>query len=402
MAQLFTIMKANITFTIALLLLKVGLIFQHFFGSQFDAGAFSFNYFAAGDFAIGIFSAGTFAIGIFSAGIFSIGIFSLGIFNIGIYSIGLFILFKRKKGHSRLQLPKTSSKRVFIFSVLSFSLLQSYAQLSNGDFEKWDSTNNYMQPIGFTSANPLSDGSFYPVTRSEDVSPTSNGKYSLRIESRSKELPSAEAFGLIMQNPQDNLISGPKPAFALKGHPIALHGSLKYFPDNSDSMLIIVQFFNNGSVVSFGQLVLADSIAEWNAFKITMSNYNEADSASILLSSYYAMGPPPAYVPQGNSIMFVDDLWLEGESASIPQNNKVSLGSKMKVYPNPCSDVLIIELDLMGIASVELIDTYGTLILSESIIESIILDVRSIPAGNYFLKTVIDKKVSYKRVTLVK
>ncbi|HAM97117.1 MAG TPA: hypothetical protein DCQ26_00750 [Marinilabiliales bacterium] len=91
-------MKKYWILTVAVVLVIVGLIVEHFYGNQCHSGEFARGYFAAGDFAIGVFAAGQFSIGIFSAGIFSVGIFSISIFNVGLYAVGFFVWgWKTKK-----------------------------------------------------------------------------------------------------------------------------------------------------------------------------------------------------------------------------------------------------------------------------------------------------------------
>jgi hypothetical protein len=397
-------MNTRIKILVAICLFIIGIILHFAFKSQFDAGEFALSYFAAGDFAIGIFAAGTFAIGIFSIGIFSLGIFSLGIFNIGIYSIGLFLLLTKKDRNSKpqlhIQLPQTTKKRLLITSGLLLGFFLCNAQLPNGGFENWDSTNNFIEPTGYTSSNAHSDGSFYPVSRSNDVSTSSKGNYSMRIESNKAELPGAEAFGLLVQNREGNFMRGPQPAFALKGHCTALRGALKYYPDLSDSMLIMVQFFKNGNTVSFGQLILSDTVDQWSDFKIQMTPYGEADSATILISSYYAMGPPPAYSPKGNSVLYVDDLWLEGETLSSPNHRIAKLD--FSVYPNPSLGILNIKVDYEPGLKLEIMNAKGLIVYDQVLMSgNKIIDVSFLPKGIYLLKVRRGLEASDQRIIIL-
>ncbi len=199
---------------VSLTLLICGAIFSFSNESLFSSGQHAMGYFAFGQFACGVFAAGQFAVGVFAVGIFSFGVFSLGIFNIGLYAVGIYILgkkYSKKKSIDVLQLVKWKFKPTVILGLLIVaSYSDAQAQLVNGDFEAWSDQGAYWSPNGFASPNALSQNGYYAVTRSEDHPVSSEGMYSARIESKASMLPAANAYGLILQNPNQNFLEGIK------------------------------------------------------------------------------------------------------------------------------------------------------------------------------------------------
>ncbi len=325
----------------ALVLLLTGITLNGTFGNLFSAGTFSFNYFASGDYAAGVFAAGKFSIGIFSIGIFSMGIFSIGIFNLGIYAIGIFIFARHKRLpellHAVSTKPILMKPLIVLLIVLAGLSPKALSQIPNSGFELWSDKGAYMDPAGFATPNSLTTGTRYPVSRSADHFPASVGNYSIKLESN----PTENLFGIALQNNQNSMFAGSLPAFPVSGHPTSLTGYYRYLPQNGDTMIILIQLFNNGSTVSVGTFISTDTVSDWKSFSIPFQNYLTADSASIILSSYYAFGSPPSYVPQGNSVLFVDNLNLNNLITSV--SDRITLNEILTLFPNPASDFVHIN-----------------------------------------------------------
>ncbi len=178
----------------------------------------------------------------------------------------------------------------------------------NFGFEKWKDMGSYMEPESFLTLNSNASGSFYPVKRSTDHYPVSVGQYSIRIESNPSLLPGSDALGLVLQNSGNTLLEGPGPSFAITGHPTSLTGYYKYAPQNSDTMRIQIQLYQNGSGVSYNVFLSTVSVSSWTSFTIPLPPYTSADSGSIMLAAYNANGPPSEYIPYGNSVLYIDNL----------------------------------------------------------------------------------------------
>jgi hypothetical protein len=75
----------------------------------------------------------------------------------------------------------------------------------------------------------------------------------------------------------------------------------------------------------------------------------------------------------------------------------------IKIYPNPTSDFVTIQLDMKKVQKVsfQVINILGQLVHKEAFFiakENIIFDVRSFPAGTYILKFLINDKVLVNKV----
>ena len=233
-------------------------------------------------------------------------------------------------------------KNVIIFVITLFSIATRVnAQIPNNGFENWDNYGAYWDPEDFFTGNAYASGSFHPVTRSAEHYPSTVGEYSIRIESKPSLYPNGDAFGVVVQNLTNVLPDGPMPYFPIVGHPTSLTGYYKYEPQDGDTMLIQIVLYYYGSIVSVGTFTSTDTTPNWTSFIADLPSYVSADSGTVLLSAYHAIGHPPEYVPQGNSVLYVDNLNFDELINAVPtfENNK----TVFNFYPNPASNYISIS-----------------------------------------------------------
>jgi hypothetical protein len=190
------------------------------------------------------------------------------------------------------------TKLIFI-TMLTIICLSANAQIPNSGFENWTIVGGYEDPTGWGTANSLSTGSFYAVTKSTDNYPIMVGNYSVRIESDTALSNHSILSGLGLALTGN--FAQPHPVFKIIGHPTSLTGYYKCTPQNSDTIRIGITLYLNGTAVSSGALFTTSSVPSWTAFNIPLSTYTSADSGHIFLGSYYT-------IPQGNSVLYVDNL----------------------------------------------------------------------------------------------
>lgn len=101
--------------------------------------------------------------------------------------------------------------------------------------------------------------------------------------------------------------------------------------------------------------------------------------------------------------MHIGEVIVESVNKPLDEANKVS------VYPNPATDVLNLDLDLveqMDEAVIRIIDINARTIMekrySDLDSQTLIYDVSSLPAGNYFLKLQSDQGYSTQKFTVVR
>ena len=252
-------------------------------------------------------------------------------------------------------------------TVLIAMTITTNAQIPNNGFENWTTVGSYEDPTGvWKTPNSSSPGPFYPVTKSSDHYPAIVGNYSIRLESDTSLLPSIAGFGITLTN-LTTIMDGPGPSFPITGHPTSLCGWYKFIPQNNDTMVISILLYHGGDYVAYAIMKFTTSTSAWTSFNLPLSSYVSADSASIVLSAYCTDGPPPTYVPRGNSVLYVDNLSFDNLINLVPeqtvQNNFFNL------YPNPASDIVTLNISTLNNAGLTL-NIYtiaGTLVKSETL-----------------------------------
>jgi hypothetical protein len=230
------------------------------------------------------------------------------------------------------------------------------AQIPNSGFEDWTSFGNGMTINGWwcsnDSINPNSD--YFPVTRSSDHYPSAVGSYCIRLEC-TPALPTWTGFGLAWPGDYEG---GERPSFPITGHPLALCGYYKYFPQNGDMMNIRWILYKNGGVVDGGELLSGTLTAEWTSFEIPLSDntYLSADSARITISPFDWNGPM-----LGNSVLYVDNLSFDNLITSVPEQSIKSM--EINVFPNPAYNSIMVSAKWKGLLKLKILDASGKKVL---------------------------------------
>lgn len=239
-------------------------------------------------------------------------------------------------------------KTKFVLSaiILLFAASHLFSQIPNSGFEVWDNMGTYLAPQDYITFDSYSAGIFYPVTRATDHYPLSVGSYSIRIESNPALLPNYTAYGVALQT-HEAVSGGPRPYFPITGHPTSFTGYFKYFPQKNDTMYIAIMLFKSGIRVSGTTLSAAGTVSDWTSFNLPFPGYASADSGAIVLAAYNASGPPPQYVPRGNSVLYVDNLNFDTliNSTNELTGNRIS---RTLFYPDPARDKIYFDLSGAG------------------------------------------------------
>jgi hypothetical protein len=279
-------------------------------------------------------------------------------------------------------------KIVFATFLLQFLATHLFSQIPNNGFELWNNMGSYLEPQDYKTANTYAIGTFYPVTRATDHYPAAVGNYSIKIESNTSIVPNFAACGVALQT-HEMIIGGPRPYFRVAGHPASFTGYFKYFPQNNDTMFIMLLLFHGGMVVADATLTATSTVPDWTSFVVPISNYNAADSGAILLASYNANGPPPSYFPRGNSVLYADNLNFDFLINSIDEQG-ANRKDETVFYPNPARDKIYFELRGAGLishhATVTIFNNFGEIVIKKTILSaSKSLDISQLLPGIYFL-----------------
>jgi hypothetical protein len=119
----------------------------------------------------------------------------------------------------------------------------------------------------------------------------------------------------------------------------------------------------------------------WNSYHIPLSDFtgltNRSKIAQLILSS----------VPAGTGTLFFDNVYFS--SVNLNSTSFIN-GSKVKLYPNPTSNVLNIE-SLGIIQTISVYNVLGQEVINKALNStSTSLDVSSLNSGIYVVKTVVD------------
>jgi hypothetical protein len=229
-------------------------------------------------------------------------------------------------------------KRLPLFLLILIAIaIKSQAQIPNNGFENWTSSGICLQPEGWACINDWmgSTENCYSMSLSSDHYPASVGNYSIKIENTISIWPDYGAGGLVWTGDSTGFGTD-GPAFPITGHPTSLCGYYKFLPEFGDTMDIHFAFYKNGFEVTGGRLLSNVLATEWTSFNIPVSDpgYLEADSARIMLSSFFA----DHMILYGNSVLYVDNLSFDNLISGIGKQD--AQNTIFKLYPNPASDII--------------------------------------------------------------
>lgn len=161
------------------------------------------------------------------------------------------------------------------------------------------------------------------------------------------------------------------PAFAINTKPKYLQGYYKYQPEERDTGLIAVFFYNKGQTIGAGQLGFVSTVDEITYFSFPINYFGNPDSASILISSCNLDRP------RGNeSKLWIDKLSFTNTIAGI-----VEISKSQQIYPNPATE--FITIDNSGFERVDIINQYGKVVLSST---NSLININSLSNGSYTLR----------------
>lgn len=216
------------------------------------------------------------------------------------------------------------------------SLISSAETLPNNDMEDWTEVNRY-KAVGWSSADD-----FYPefpffADRSTDAYA---GDYALKLSN--KDDGRDVIFGTIETG---DSIEKDIPVFPLNFRHEKCYGFYKFFPAEKDTLHIFMNFYKDGQLIGFSNAFIAEAAYEYQMFVSEISYDDEEevpDSASISISIgniSYTENSADSYALIDN-ITFDGVMALEEEIQNIHYREEVN----MKVYPNPFSNRIFIEI----------------------------------------------------------
>jgi hypothetical protein len=276
---------------------------------------------------------------------------------------------------------------LFVFLTINVS-----AQ-NNGGFENWAIVNGYEEPVDWQTFNIFSVfGNPICATKVGGVDKYA-GNYALKITS--KYLP----IKIVPQQPDtigfafNGKITISPPSYAIgspyTNRPQKLSFYAKYIPvgiDNGYSGVVLYSNLPTGrDTIADGTLVIAPN-ATYAQYQILLNYRSNAvpDSANI-----YFQASNSSNGKRVGSSLFIDEVKFV-DFVGVEEYNLNA--TKVKVFPNPASDILTICTEIEEAYKVEVTDIIGRTINSFTIQNyEAKINVSNYKSGNYYFK-ILDKK----------
>ncbi|MDP1726807.1 MAG: T9SS type A sorting domain-containing protein [Bacteroidota bacterium] len=274
--------------------------------------------------------------------------------------------------------------------------MKTNAQIPNSGFESWTTvavgpSGSYQYPNEWATSNPVCTGPFYSCTRSTDHFPLTVGNFSVRLENNTSLTRLTGGFGIATTDTAYPF----RPSFAITGHPNSLCGYYKYAPLNNDTMFIRIVLFKNGTMVNYFTFKSGISTSTWTSFTLPLT-YTSADSAMMYMMAFYPSSPTG--VPNGNSVLYVDNLSFDNLISSVSEPG--SENTIFNLYPNPSSDkITIANTENSEETYIRILNIQGRQMMHSQFQNqnNLELDISALPMGIYFIEVNTESEIVVKK-----
>lgn len=295
---------------------------------------------------------------------------------------------------------KNMNKR--IETILCFLMISVFtkAQIANGSFEFWTSTNGYQTSDNWDNLNQITfNNGIYTCVKG---SPGYSGASYLYLIS--KAIPGKGIVpGIAVCGKIDTITYKPKSGFPYSNRPQYLSYYIQYMPyDPSDSSSVKI-LLTKWNQTQFKRDTIALGASYFNSmehnwfYNSTYLNYvseDTPDSAIIVISSSSSS-------PKDGSYIYIDDLQFNGIAIGIDE--KFLNSNSVSISPNPSSEVITIKLNSELTFPVEVVfyDCLGALISRNSFLsQSNVLNISNWRKGIYIMQIRSKKNILNKKLII--
>ena len=315
---------------------------------------------------------------------------------------------------------------ILILFLASFLGLSAQNTLLNSDFELW----SYGKPVGWTVGlhGTITSIVNLPVevnfgTQSNDAH---SGNFSVKLQSGDFTIPyttynfnlpgilqagESEGFNIplesimtiinILQDSTNlsDLDTSDMAAFTTLSQllsngvpctitPTAVTAWVKYQPQEGDQLVMIALTKKDQMPVSYTYGTFQpEDMTGFHEISLALDKPgSECDSIMIIMLSSMQLN--------SSSVLYVDDIALDYSPVSVP-NHETFPG---KVFPNPATDRLHIQLDTDKAYEWALTDLSGKVLQAGKATDETVLDTKTFAPGMYLLQIVTDNKISTCKV----
>jgi len=292
-------------------------------------------------------------------------------------------------------------KNVLLFIAIVSAIVQGYSQIiPNNSFEQWKTNSfpQYEEPLPWNTTNPYTSLVGQPnVTKSEDAF---DGSYSARLETVEIQVSTYTFYAPGVLTFADFNINFATQQYSFGGGlPLQtkvsrLDGKFKYQSVENDSASVLIYCYRHPEgeaidTIGVGLAYLHDA-ENWTDFSVYMQYFNDhtPDSFNVLLlsSGTFQLG----YMPPG-SVLYVDDISVDTTFSAV----KLNPSQQAKIYPNPTSGKLYIEIsNNINEGMLSIYDMIGNIAKEVDFSgSSVITDVGNLPNGVYTYKITDQSKI---------
>ncbi len=287
-----------------------------------------------------------------------------------------------------MQIKKT------ILALIVFINTSTLFSQNNGGFENWTTINGYEEPVDWQTFNIFSIFVGNPICATKATGTDAySGNYSLKITSKHYPVKITSTFPDTVGFAFNGKITIAPPSYAIgspyTNRPQKLSFYAKYLPvgfDNGYAGLVLYRNKPTGrDTIGTGTINIAPNpiYTRYDIF-INYRSSSVPDSANI----YFQASNSSNGKRVGNSLFidevkFVDFVGVEEYEIN---------ASKVKVFPNPVSDILTITAEIEEADKIEVSDGVGRLINSYKIKNNEVkINITNYINDNYYYK-ILDKK----------
>jgi len=212
----------------------------------------------------------------------------------------------------------------------------------NGDFENWFSF-PYDNPLGWHYLHTVFIDENDFAASQKVIKVINNPPDDYALELRNVRVDGFTFNPELSTSPNMDFLGPTTKGFAVSRRYDYVNGFVKFFPDNGDTLEIILLTYLNGNDAGRAIYYISDTIAEFTPFDIKIVYNNEniiPDSATFVLrtKSRQNLGMSRAYFDKFS----FDGLWASLPEIIVNAENHIP-EEKINLYPNPGNEKLIVS-----------------------------------------------------------
>ena len=282
---------------------------------------------------------------------------------------------------------------VLIADNLSFT--GANVPIPNGDFEHWTHL-TVTDPISWVTRNDA----FNPPTTIKTTD-AQHGKYAIILKNDASKGQFAELRSGVPNNDGQW-----RPSFAINQRYTTFQGFYKFYPEGIDTIQIYAQLFKNGEQIASTQYAISNPTTEYAEF-IAPIQYQHPDEmvtpdSAFINVQMYKFDNSTHQSIFSNSILYLDNLAFNSynieDTLTITKIKNSFNAPPIKIYPNPASDYIAVELPKNEkVLSLLVFDlsgkTYPLSNIDNAYKEIEMMNVAELASGTYIVRIQTDQQV---------